>query len=146
MLNTLEWAEEIRATATVSTLATWPSALVHEADIAAVAACALTEEGHGGRSYALTGPEALTPRQRTRTLADATGLAITHVQLTEEQERRRLSGYGYPDDYVEFGIQLATNPPEAAGTVLPTVEQVTGRPARTFGQWAAEHAAAFTRT
>lgn len=143
MLNTLEWIEEIRDTATVSTLATWPSAMVHEADIAAVAACALTQHGHGNRTYELTGPEALTPQQRTRTLAQATGRAITHVQLTEEQERQRLSNYGYPEEYIEFGIHLAINPPDAAGTVLPTVEQVTGRPARTFAQWAREHAATF---
>lgn len=143
MLNTFDWADEIRATATVSTLATWPSAMVHEADIAAVAAHALTHDGHGGQTYALTGPEALTPEQRTAILAKATGRDISHVQLTEEQERQRLNAHGYGDDYVEFGMQLALHPPQEAGTVLPTVKNVTGRPARTFTQWAHEHAEAF---
>ncbi|MFC8801120.1 hypothetical protein ACFT2C_25595 [Promicromonospora sp. NPDC057138] len=50
------------------------------------------------------------------------------MQLTEDDERDRLRGYGYDDDYVEFGMQLATDPPDAAGIVLPTVEAVTGRP------------------
>lgn len=143
MGNALEWANEIHATNTVSMLATFRSAVVHEADIANVAVCALTENGHGGRSYVLTGPEALTPEERTRILAKATGQDITFVKLTEDGERERLRGYGYDDDYVEFGIQLATNPPTEAGVVLPTVETVTGRRARTFALWAQENAEQF---
>lgn len=143
MGNALEWAEEIRTSRTVSMLAGYPSAMVHEADIAAVALTALTEAGHGGRSYQLTGPEALTPRERTQILADATGQEIAFVQLTEDQERARLRGYGYDEEFVEFGIQLATNPPDIAGIVLPTVEQVTGRPARSFRLWAQESATQF---
>ncbi|WAP50659.1 hypothetical protein OL239_11545 [Arthrobacter sp. ATA002] len=68
------------------------------------------------------------------------------MQLSEETERERLRGFGYDDDYVEFGIQLATNPPEVADTILPTIEEVTGRPARTFAQWAHEHAHQFRTT
>jgi hypothetical protein len=143
MGNALEWAEEIRTKRTVSMLATFPSAMVHEADIAGVAASALTEDGHGSRTYPLTGPDALTPQERTRILAEATGQDITFVQLTEDGERARLKGYGYDDDYVEFGIQLATNPPDASGVILPTVQEVTGRPARTFALWAQEHAEQF---
>ena len=45
MANALEWAEEIRTKRTVSMLATQPSAMVHEADIAGVAATALTDDG-----------------------------------------------------------------------------------------------------
>lgn len=143
MGNALEWADEIRAKRAVSMLATYPSAMVHEADIAAVAVSALVEGGHGGRSYELTGPEALTPMERTRILAEATGQEIAFVQLTEEQERDRLRSYGYDEGFVEFGIQLATSPPDIAGIVVPTVEEVAGRPARTFASWAREHAGHF---
>ena len=140
MYNTWDWAEEIRAHNTVSTLAGYPSAVVHEADIAAVAACALTQDGHAGQNYPVTGPEALTPAERVRILSEAIGRPIGHVQLTEAQERERLAAHGYGDSYVEFGIQLATNPPEAAGRVLDTVPRVTGRPGRTFAQWVHENA------
>ena len=44
-------------------LAAYPSAVVHEADIAGVAAVALTTEGHAGKTYPLTGPEALTAHE-----------------------------------------------------------------------------------
>lgn len=140
MYNTWDWANEIKTNSTVSTLATYPSAIVHEADIAAVAACALTQEGHSGQNYRVTGPEALTPAERTAILSEATGRPITHIQLTEAQERDRLSAHGFGDDYVEFGIQLATNPPEAAGKVLDTVPRITGRPGRTFAEWARTNA------
>ena len=143
MGNALDLAPEVRTSRTVSMLAAYPSAVVHEADIAGVAATALTTAGHGGKAYPLTGPEALTPAQRTRLLADATGEPIEFVHLSEEAERERLRGYGYDEDYVDFGIQLATNPPEAADTILPTIEEVTGRRPRTFAQWANEHAAHF---
>lgn len=143
MGNALDLALEVRASRTVSMLADYPSAVVHEADIAGVAAAALTTDGHDGKAYALTGPEALTPAERARLLTEATGEPITFVQLSAEAERERLRGYGYDEDYVEFGIQLATNPPAAAATILPTIEEVTGRPPRTFAQWANEHADQF---
>ncbi|MER2133196.1 MAG: NAD(P)H-binding protein [Arthrobacter sp.] len=139
MSNALELAPEIRASRTVSLLARYPSAVVHEADIAGVAATALSTEGRAEKTYRLTGPEALTPAERTGLLAEAMGEPIKFVQLSEDAERERLRSYGYDEDYVEFGIQLATNPPEEAGAVLNTVEEITGRPARTFTQWAHGH-------
>jgi uncharacterized protein YbjT (DUF2867 family) len=143
MANALEWAPGIRAEGVVRCMATWPSAVVHEADVAAVAVVALTEDGHAGREYVLTGPEALTPADRTALIGAACGRDLAFVALTEDQERERLRSYGYPEEYVEFGVQLAANPPAGAGEVLPTVAEVTGRPARTFSDWAVEHAAAF---
>ena len=146
MGNALELVSEIRASRTVSMFADYPSAVVHEADIAAVAATALTADGHGGKTYRVTGPEALTPAERTRLLAEATGKPIEFVQLGEAAERERLRGYGYDEDYVQFGIQLATSPPNAAGAVLPTIRDVTGHLPRTFSQWAREHADQFEAT
>ncbi|WNG46841.1 NAD(P)H-binding protein [Archangium minus] len=143
MANALEWAPSIREKNVVRMLATWPSAMVHEADIAAVAAVALTQDGHEGKRYPLSGPEALTPAERTARIAEAVGRHIAFKSLSEDEERERLRSYGYSEDYVEFGIQLARNPPAEAARVVPTVEQVTGRTARTFASWALEHADAF---
>lgn len=143
MSGALEWAGSVREHGAIRLLADWPSAVVHEADIAAVAATALTEDGHAGRTYPITGPQALTPAERTRLIGEAIGRDIIFERLTEDQERDRLRSYGYPEDYVEFGIQLATNPPPQAAVVHPTLERVTGQPARTFAQWATEHADAF---
>lgn len=143
MSGALEWADAVREQGVVRQLATWPSAVVHDADIAAVAVVALTEDGHAGRTYPITGPEALTPAERVRLIGEAVGREVGFEQLDEDQERERLRSYGYPEDYVEFGIRLATDPPAQAPVVHPTVERVTGRPARTFAQWAVENADAF---
>lgn len=143
MGNAKDWIEEIRDSGTVSTLANYPTVAVHEADIAAVAVCVLTQNGHAGQEYRLTGPDPLTPAERTAIIGSAISRDLKHVQLTEEEERERLAAHGMGDDYVDFGIQLATNPPEAAGKVEHTVQHVTTRPARTFELWANENAALF---
>ncbi|RRJ63991.1 NAD-dependent epimerase/dehydratase family protein [Paenibacillus oralis] len=115
------------------------SARVHEGDIAAVAVRALLEDGHHGRTYALTGPEALTRKEAVRTIAAAIGKDIPFVELTEEEARQQWRDQGYDEESVEFFVQMAKNTPEAGYTVLPTTLQVLGRPARTFAEWAKEH-------
>lgn len=139
MYNAWDWEAEIRENNSVSTLASYPSAIVHEADIAAVAACVLTEEGRIGQHYRVTGPEALTPAQRISIIADVLGRPITHIRLTENEERKRLSLFGLTEEEIEFAIQLAVNPPPIAGKVVNTVPLITGRPGRTFAEWAREH-------
>ncbi|MCP3802604.1 NAD(P)H-binding protein [Allokutzneria sp. A3M-2-11 16] len=143
MGNALAWKESVRA-GTIEVFGDWPSAMVHEADIAAVAVAALTEDGHAGQAYMLTGPEALRPGDRARILGAAIGKDLTVRQLSEQEERDRLRAYGYSEEDVEFGIALGKNPPEVGMVPQDTVERVTGRPARTFAQWAAEHADEFT--
>ena len=74
---------------------------------------------------------------------EAIGRELRFVELTEEQGREQLLAAGFTDDVVQAVIDYGRNPPPEAYTVLPTVEQVTGRPARTFADWAAKHADAF---
>lgn len=141
MANALYWAESIRAEGVVrAPFGGQLHAMIHEADVAAVAVTALLEDGHAGQTYTPTGPEALTRIEAVRTISDVIGRDIRFVELTEEQGREQLRESGYPDEVIEAVIEYGTNPPEEAYTVLPTVEQVTGRPPRTFAQWAAEHA------
>ncbi len=141
MANALaDWRETIRTEGAVREFfGDALSARVHEGDIAAVAVEALLGDGHHGRSYPLTGPEALTRREAVRAIASAIGKDISFVELTEEDARQQWREQGYDEESVEFFVQMAKNPPEAGYTVLPTIEQVLGRPARTLAEWAAEH-------
>ncbi|MDT0343390.1 NmrA family NAD(P)-binding protein [Streptomyces litchfieldiae] len=144
MSNVLEWAESVRTEGVVrDAFPEARSALVHEADIAAVAATALTTDGHAGAEYWLTGPEALTHPEKVRAIGEALGREVRYVELTRDEivARWRAEGWSEPD--IEFFLAMRTDPPAAGATVLPTVERVTGRPARTFAQWARENAAAF---
>jgi len=145
MSNTLEWAESIRTEGVVREgFPAARSALVHDADIAAVAAVALTEDGHHGKEYWITGPQALTIPERVQIIGQVLGRDIRYVELTQEEVIARWRQEGYSDDDIGFFLQMRTNPPEAGRTVLPTVQEVTGKPARTFAQWVKENAAAFT--
>lgn len=144
MSNTLEWAESIRTEGVVrEAFPEARSALVHDADVAAVAAVALTEDGHHGHEYWITGPEALTIRQRVHILGDVLGREVRFVELSRDEVVARWRGEGYSDSDIEFFLQMRTDPPEAGRTVRRTVEEVTGVPARTFAQWVEENAAAF---
>ncbi|SFT92128.1 Uncharacterized conserved protein YbjT, contains NAD(P)-binding and DUF2867 domains [Actinopolyspora lacussalsi subsp. righensis] len=114
------------------------SQVVDPADIAAVAARALTESDHEQRIHSLTGPEKLTVAQRVAVLAEELGRPVEFVELSTEQARRRMLEY-MPAGIVED--MLAT---DGGDPGLPdTVRRITGRSARTFRQWAREHIAAF---
>ncbi|MCK8432722.1 NAD(P)H-binding protein [Streptomyces sp. D2-8] len=144
MANALEWADGIVASGEVrEPFVDRLSAMVHEGDIGAVAAVALTEEGHRGRQYVITGPDVLTVGDKAKTIAAATGREITLVELTEEQALAQWRAAGLPEDVIGFLLMAYGDTPEVGRTVSGTVEKVTGRPARTFAQWAAEHADAF---
>ncbi|GHB47922.1 nucleotide-diphosphate-sugar epimerase [Streptomyces viridiviolaceus] len=144
MANSLEWAERIAASDEVGEpFVSRLSAMVHEGDIGAVAAVALTEEGHGGREYVITGPELLTVADKVATIAAARGRDIALVELTEEQAVAQWRAAGHPEDVIGFLLEAYGNTPEVGRTVVDTVQKVTGRPARTYARWAAEHADAF---
>ena len=141
MANILEdWRGSIRRERVVrEPFGDAPSARVHEGDIAAVAVEALLHDGHDGQSYIVTGPEVLTRREAVRTISEAIGEEIRFIELTEEEARENWRNQGYDEASIDFFVEMGKNPPKVGHTVLPTVEQVTGRPARTLAEWAAEH-------
>ncbi|GGR78754.1 MULTISPECIES: NAD(P)H-binding protein [Streptomyces] len=144
MANALEWAPGIRSEGVVrEPFVDRLSAMVHESDIGAVAAVALTEDGHGGQEYLITGPQALTVRDKTAAIGAARGADVELVELTEQQALETWRGQGMPEDVIAFLIDVYRDTPPEGRTVRGTVEKVTGRPARTFAEWAEEHAHAF---
>lgn len=145
MSNALLWADSICSEGVVrEPFGDSLDAMIHPADIGSVAATVLTNAGHAGRTYTLTGPEVLTISEKVRTISAAIGRDIHFVELTEEQARERMRKKGAQEETIDFVIGWHSNPPRSAYTVVPTVEQVTGRPARTFAQWVSEHVQYFT--
>ncbi|MGW8376644.1 NmrA family NAD(P)-binding protein [Streptomyces sp. ODS28] len=144
MSNACEWADSVRSEGVVrEAFPEARSAMIHEADIAAVAATALTTEGHAGQEYWLTGPEALTAPDKVRVIAEVLGREIRYVELTRDEIIAQWRREGYSEDDIAFFVAMRTNPPEAGRTVLPTVEKITGKPPRTFAQWVEENAGMF---
>lgn len=141
--NTLEWAEQIRAGDTVRI--PHPDAarsLVHERDIADVAVRALLERDLAGRPVAVTGPEVLTQREQVAAIGAAIGRGLrVQVEPPEEARRRYAAVMGeHADAALAHWATLVEAPERATGDV----ERVTGHPARSFADWAREHAADFT--
>ncbi|MER6220128.1 NAD(P)H-binding protein [Streptomyces sp900105755] len=140
--NALQWAPQIRAGNTVhGVFAGMLTAPIHEDDIAAVAARALLDDGHEGTVHRLTGPAATTNTDQIAAIGRAVGRELTFVEVPPEEAAPLFPGT--PPAMLQgllktFGATVGV-PPEITGTV----EEVTGSPARTFGQWAADHAADF---
>jgi uncharacterized protein YbjT (DUF2867 family) len=113
-------------------------------DIAAVAARTLTEEGHEGQTYVLTGPEALSYHDIAAKLSEATGREIKYVPISPEQFRAGALGAGLPEWLVSALERL--NEMFASGRaarVTDDVRRVARREPTTFEQFARDHAAAF---
>ena len=146
-VNTLWWADQIRAGNVVQgAYGALPMSLIHEADIAAVAVHALTEPGHDGATYALTGPEVLTQAEQIRVIGEVLGRPLRWEELTREQARQRLlADEAFPDSFADvllngYATMQAGPPP----TLTTTIHDITGAPARSLRQWMNDHTANFT--
>lgn len=140
--NTLAWVPAVREKSAVQLLtAGVPSPVIHPADIAAVAFRALTEPGHEGRTYALTGPEALRAEDKVRAIGAAIGRELAFVVNDDPKALEALERQA-PDPEAAKVMLPGICGLQSPGP-LPTVEQVTGNRARPFQQWANEHARAF---
>ncbi|WLQ38786.1 NAD(P)H-binding protein [Streptomyces laculatispora] len=142
--NALMWADSIRGHETVrAPYADTALPTIHPADIASVARVALTEPGHQGRTYALTGPAPITARQQVGAIAATLGREVPFTEISREEAHARMAAV--------FGAEAAEAVLDVTGgdvndellMVRDTVSQVTGTPARSFRQWASENADAF---
>ncbi|MFK8848336.1 NAD(P)H-binding protein [Streptomyces sp. Ac-502] len=144
--NALLWAEEIRESGVVrDPLPDAVTSPVHEDDLAAVAAVALLDRtgAHTGQAYVVTGPEARTRAEQVadigRVLGRPTRLEVAPAeQVAEERATPVLPKEALLELFGLFATTVGTTPP-----ITDTVQQVTGHPARTFEQWARDHAADF---
>jgi uncharacterized protein YbjT (DUF2867 family) len=75
-------------------------------DIARVAHAVLRSEGHGGRAYRMTGPEALSMTEVAARISDATGRPVRYVDVRPEAKRREWLALGYPPARADAFLQL----------------------------------------
>ncbi|MGW3963776.1 NAD(P)H-binding protein [Amycolatopsis sp. NPDC005003] len=142
MSNALRWLPQLRAGDTVRVqFPDVPVACIDPADIAAVAALALAG-GHEGLVHELTGPVAMRPVEQVSALGSVLGRDLRFVGLSNDETRAELEA-AMPREYVEAFWSFYVDGTLDEATVYPTVPEVTGRPARTFTEWAEAHADAF---
>ena len=92
---------------------------------------------------AVTGPEALSQREQVQIIGEVLGRALVWEDIHHDAARKAMVDTGWPPSYadgaLDYFADLCTTP-EPGSTV---VADTTGRRARSFRQWAVEHADAF---
>jgi uncharacterized protein YbjT (DUF2867 family) len=133
------WAEQIRNGDVVRwfhvSAATAP---VHERDVAAVGVRALCDEGHDGRDYVVTGPQSLTQREQLAIIGHAIGRRLLFEQVDPDTARREVIA-AWPPWVADMLLSAYAAAVDRPALVTSTIEEVTGTPARTFGEWAHDH-------
>jgi uncharacterized protein YbjT (DUF2867 family) len=113
-------------------------------DIAAVAAVALTEEGHDGKTYTITGPAAVTHAEMANALSKAIGRPVAFIDVPPDAFADAMKAAGMPawqvDGLVEDYAHYARG---EAQTVSPHVREVTGVDPRDVSKFAEDYASAF---
>ena len=143
--NALGWREAVRGGQPVRLpYAQAHTAPVHEDDIADVAVAALADEALAGRTLTLTGPRSLSFREQIGILAALLRREIPVHELTRQEAVEQMGRFVPAPVLTSLLDQWAASVDRPV-TVTDTVERVTGRPARTFRQWAEEHLGAFAQ-
>jgi len=119
-----------------------PIAMTDPDDLGAVAAQALTTANHEGKTYRLSGPEALRPAEQVEIMARATGRELRFEGWSDEQARAEMEK-AMPKEYVDAFFSFFADGTVDETAVHPTVRDLTGREPRSFEQWARAHADAF---
>jgi len=142
--NTLMWADQIRSGDVVRwPFATAARALIDERDIAAVAVRALTEAGHAGARYVLSGPGVLTQAGQLAAIGQAIGRNLSWEDMSRQAAQEALAAAWGDKAFAETALdawEWFIDHPEA---VTSTVQDITGSPARSFADWASANAADF---
>jgi (4-alkanoyl-5-oxo-2,5-dihydrofuran-3-yl)methyl phosphate reductase len=146
MVNTSDWwAPGIRTSRTVR----FPGGLgrispVDPRDIAATACAVLTQPGHHGRAYDVTGPQLLTIGEMVAILSRVLGQDIRYIDVPETEAGAWMAQSGAPPTVVAALLEtLAGIRANKFAHIADTVARLTGHPGHTYQTWCQEHADAF---
>lgn len=138
--NTRRWAAQLRDGVVRQPFATRRQALIHEDDIAAVAARALTHDDLLGTAPILTGPESLAPGEQVAVLSETLGLPARFAEISPGEARENAVAAGWPELLADalFGSgELASQ------QTTSQVARIVGQPPRSLRQWTLDHASEF---
>lgn len=139
--NTLGWAAAVQEGSPVpNAYGDGKQGMVDPRDIAEVAVASLLDARHAGRTYTLTGPEALSTPEQIGILADVLGRPIDRHDLSADEERAHLRALGLDEAFLDASAFI-----RGGGTDVVTrdVPEVLGRPARSYREWARDHRGLF---
>lgn len=106
-------------------------------DVADVVVAALTEDGHAGEVYEVTGPRLMTFAEAVGEIAEASGRDVRYAQIPGDAFQAGLAQAGLPQDHVELLDYLFTTVLDGRNaSVTDGVQRALGRPARDFRDYA----------
>jgi uncharacterized protein YbjT (DUF2867 family) len=141
--NDLAWAASVRTGRTVfAPFRDVAVPVIDPADIADVAAAVLLDDGHAGRTYELTGPAPISPRERVEALGAALGEPVRLVEQSRAEAKAQMLHF-MPEPVVEATLDALGEPTPAERRVSPDVERVLARPPRAYADWVGRNVAAF---
>jgi uncharacterized protein YbjT (DUF2867 family) len=149
MTNAFDWLPTLRDGGYVlDPIGPGRAAPIDPADIAAVAAVTLTEDGHQGEEYLLTGGEAFTVAEQVQILAKAIGRDIEVRTMARPAEAVRFRyPHGAPQALADALIEgLTLMRADTVGVRSDTIRRLLGREPRTFADWCTRNAQAFRGT
>jgi uncharacterized protein YbjT (DUF2867 family) len=140
------WSAQIHAGDVVGgPYAAASSSPIVEADIAAVAAHALSTDELVGQKIPLTGPQAFTNAELVDIIGTVLGRPLRYVEVPPDVVRQRFIGLGLGGEFADAYTAMLADALDKPALVTGEVEKITGRPATTFAQWVSDHRALFTK-
>ncbi len=145
MQNMLWFADEIKTKGTFSlNMKSGRVGMIDYRDIAAVAAKCVTEAGHEGRIYNLSGPETISMQDIAASLSRAVGTTIRYNDISAEEFQRYLIAMGWSAWHAEVMTRSYAGMSQGASAIVTDdVQRLLGRKATAFDQVAKDYARFF---
>ncbi len=117
--------------------------MIDARDIVDVAVKVLTEDGHEGESYNLTGPASISFGDVAATLSMALGKQVNYVNVPLEAAREGMIGMGMSEWFADAMVGVFQTLRRYGDFTTPDVEEITGHPARSYETFARDFAQVF---
>ena len=146
MQNTLMAAQSVASDGSVyMPMKNGKLGMIDVRDIVEVAAKVLTEDGHQGKTYGLTGPASISFHDVAAGLSKALGKEVKYVDVPLEAGREAMVGMGLSEWFADALTEYNKAFSEGLGDFTTgDVEELTGHPARSFETFARDFAQAFS--
>ena len=141
--NLLGSADQIKQGAFTMGPAAKKIALLDTRDIAAVVVVALTEEGHGGQTYDLNGPEMLDGHAQAAVFSDVLGRPVKYIDVSATDFIENLKQFGFPDWLVEAFAVAAADAEVPGDQSSETIERILGRKPGSLAKFVSDYRSAF---
>jgi uncharacterized protein YbjT (DUF2867 family) len=116
---------------------------IHEMDVASVLAAALLDNSLAGQKISVTGPQSLTHAEMVATIGEVIGRPLRYQEISPAEAADGMVAHGLPRPFAEAMMARYARELDRAAPISDAVDKILGRPARTYAQWAVDHAAAF---